>query len=278
MLNNKIRIYSQKKKRKYIKKKKIITVVTIVYNDEKNIEKTIKSVVNQKYKNIEYIIVITPSKDKTFEIIKKYKSKIHKIIVCKKKGIFLAMNVGSKFAKGEYINFMNSGDYFVNKNTVNDIFKNEVKSDVIYGDCILYYNQFLRKIIANPLRTIIKELPFAHQSSFVKTKLQKKYNFNLRYNQSADYEFFLRLFKKNKKFSYYKKYISKRLPYGNSDKKLLTLYDNYIISIKHLGERSLLRKIKFFEKIFYYGINQFFQIILPVKVIYFLVSIKVKMK
>ena len=83
-----------------------ITVITIVYNSEETIERTIKSVLSQSYSNLEYIIVYTPSQDKTFDIIKKYKTKIDKVILCEKRGIYLNMNVAIKSASGKYINFM----------------------------------------------------------------------------------------------------------------------------------------------------------------------------
>ena len=75
MNKKKISIFSSSNKKKLKKNKTLISIVTIVYNDEKNIEKTIKSVLNQKYPFIEYIVVYTPSEDRTFEIIKKYKKK-----------------------------------------------------------------------------------------------------------------------------------------------------------------------------------------------------------
>ena len=105
------------------------------------------NVVNASVKNnIEYIIVITPSKDKTLDKVLKYKGKIDKIIICKKRGIFTNMNVGSYYATGKYINFMNSGDFFFRKRTIEHIFKKTQTHDVIYGDCMMYYESFLRII------------------------------------------------------------------------------------------------------------------------------------
>ncbi len=274
MNKKKIKIFSSNNKKKLKKNKNLISVVTIVYNDEKHIEKTIKSVLQQKYPLIEYIVVITPSNDRTFEIVKKYKKKIDKIIISKKRGIFLAMNIGTWFAKGKYINFMNSGDYFLNSNTVNKIFKKKQSADVLYGDCIIYYDNYLRKIKSKNIDYIKKELPFSHQSSFVKTKIQKKYSFNLKHGQSADYDFFLRIFMEKKKFIYFPLYISKRLPFGNSDKKIETLYDNYWISSKYLGKPTLVKKLIFAKEIIYYSFTTILQFILPKKIINLLIKLK----
>ena len=275
MNKKKIRIFSSKKiKNKRNKNKQLISVITICYYDEKYIEKTIQSVLEQKYKNIEYIMVVRPSEDKTFEIIKQYKDKIDKIVICEKPGIYLAMNIGTSFAKGEYINFMNSGDYFTNKNIINNLFKKKYKSDVIYGDCITYYDDYFRKIKSNPLEGMLKELPFTHQSAFIKTNLQKKYKFDLNHGQSADYDFFCNLYKRKKKFLYYKRYISARLPYGNQDERILTLYDNYIISIKHFGGSSFIRKVIFLYEMLYYGCYVLLKALLPKKIIFLLIRLK----
>ncbi len=274
MNKKKISIFSSSNKKKLKKNKTLISVVTIVYNDEKNIEKTLKSVLNQKYPFIEYIVVYTPSKDRTFEIIKKYKKKIDKIIVCEKRGIFLAMNIGTYFAKGKYLNFMNSGDYFTSSNTVYKLFNKNQNADVIYGDCIIYYDDYLRKIKCNEINTIYKELPFSHQSSFVRTNLQKKYKFNLKHGQSADYDFFLNIFLQKKKFKYYPFYISNRLPYGNSDKKIETLCDNYWISSKYLGKPHLSRKLIFIKEVIYYSCTKMLQYILPRKILNLIIKLK----
>lgn len=274
MNKKKIRIFSSNNKKILKRNNKLISVITIVYNDEKNIEKTIKSVLKQKYSYIEYIIVIRPSQDRTFEIVKKYKNKINKIIIYKEKGIYQAMNIGLYLARGKYINFMNSGDYFTNPNTVYKLFKKKQTADVIYGDCIIYYDNYFRKIKCSEINTIVKELPFSHQSTFVRTSLQKKYKFNLKHVQSADYDFFLRLFLMKKKFKYYHLNISNRLPYGNSDNKIKTLYDNYLIASKYLGKPTLSRRLIFIKEVIYYSCTKILQFILPRRILNLIIKLK----
>ena len=274
MNKKKIRIFSSNNKKKFKKNNKLISIITIVYNDEKNIEKTINSVLKQKYSYIEYIIVIRPSQDRTFEIIKKYKNKIDKIIIYEEKGIYQAMNIGIFLARGKYINFMNSGDYFTNSNTVYKLFNKKQTADVIYGDCIIYYDDYFRKIKCNEINTIVKELPFSHQSSFVRTSLQKKHKFNLKHVQSADYDFFLKLFLMKKKFKNYHLNISNRLPYGNSDNKIKTLYDNYSIASKYLGKPTLSRRLIFTKEVIYYSCTKILQFILPRRILNFIIKLK----
>ena len=92
--------------------KKTLSIITVVKNDEKNIQKTIRSIVDQKKMEYEYIIIEGRSSDKTLEKILKYKKKIDKIISKKDKNIYHAMNKGIKLANGEIIVFCNSGDFF----------------------------------------------------------------------------------------------------------------------------------------------------------------------
>ncbi len=261
--NKNIKIISSKQNNLKRKNPKI-TIVTVVYNDENNIEKTIKNILSQKYNNIEYIIVITPSKDKTLDKVLKYKSKIDKIIICKKRGIFTNMNVGSYYATGKYINFMNSGDFFFRKRTIEHIFKKTQTHDVIYGDCMMYYESFLRIIKSKQMKYFDSEMIFSHQSAFIKTSLQKKFRFSNKYKLSADYDFFLKLLKKKKRFKYLPCIISKRLAYGISDrKKMSTIYENYIISKNYFHDNAYKKKIKLYKNLIYYGSISVVKIILP---------------
>ena len=96
------------------KKQKLLTIITVVKNDVFNIEKTIKSIISQKSKNVEFVVIDGKSNDGTIKVINKYKNKIDKIVIEKDNGIYHAMNKGIKFSKGKYIGFCNSGD-LINK-------------------------------------------------------------------------------------------------------------------------------------------------------------------
>src|SRR5437879_6907645 len=86
-----------------------LSVITVVYNDVKGIERTMLSVLNQTYPNVEYIIIDGFSTDGTLDVIKKYQGRI-KLISEKDEGIYDAMNKGLAIATGDYVLFMNSGD------------------------------------------------------------------------------------------------------------------------------------------------------------------------
>ena len=112
-----------------------ISVITISYNAEKEIEKTILSVISQTYSNIEYLIIDGASKDDTMVIVNKYKDRISHIVSEPDKGIYDAMNKGVKYATGEWIVMMNAGDIFNNESVLQNIMNNipEGKS-FLYSD------------------------------------------------------------------------------------------------------------------------------------------------
>ena len=116
-----------------------ISIITVVKNSSNTIEKTIKSVLAQEYKNLEYIIIDGGSTDGTLEIIKEYKKNISIFLTEKDNGIWDAMNKGIKLANGDLIGFLNSGDiYYPNTlETVNDYFT-ENKIDFLFGSVEKY--------------------------------------------------------------------------------------------------------------------------------------------
>src|ERR1035437_822845 len=95
---------------------KKISVITICLNERDNIEKTIKSVINQNSTDFEYLVIDGGSIDGTTEIISKYNDKLSYFISEKDSGIYSAMNRGIKNSTGEYLLFLNGGDYLSDVN------------------------------------------------------------------------------------------------------------------------------------------------------------------
>ncbi len=185
----------------------LVSVITVVLNDKSHIEATIKSILSQTYPNIEYIIVDGGSTDGTIEVINKYIKNISCFISEPDKGIYDAMNKGTRLATGEWISYINSGDQFNDSNILNSIFvenKNTIlKKDIIYSDVIADYKikKEIRK--AKNLNSFYRGLPFSHQSHFVKASIAKNRPFNLKYSISADYDFLYSFFKASARFYYY---------------------------------------------------------------------------
>src|ERR1700744_2808717 len=111
-----------------------LSVIAIIYNNARDIERTMLSVLNQTYPNIEYIIIDGKSNDGTLDIISQYKNRIGKLISEKDEGIYDAMNKGLAQATGGYVIFMNSGDEFYDKDTVKAVFGSAPDADIYYGE------------------------------------------------------------------------------------------------------------------------------------------------
>ena len=106
------------------------SIITVSLNSDKTIEKTINSVINQNYNDIEYIIIDGCSKDNTINIIKSYKSAIDVIIIEKDDSLYDAINKGIKIATGDIIGILNSDDHFNNNNVISNISK-EFKNNLL---------------------------------------------------------------------------------------------------------------------------------------------------
>lgn len=181
-----------------------VSIITITYNAEKTLENTINSVISQNYTNIEYIIIDGGSTDKTIDIIKKYQEKISYWISEPDRGIYDAMNKGIKFAHGEWINFMNSGDKFFDSNVLSKIFNDPIsnKYSCVFGNTIFLYNNGKSIEVKYGDRSIHRIMPSCHQSIFCKSDVLKSYPFNLKYKLAADLDFFNNLKNNNHKYKY----------------------------------------------------------------------------
>lgn len=172
----------------------LITVITVSLNSVKTIEKTILSVLNQTYKNIEYIIIDGGSTDGTLEIIEKYKNKISHYKSEKDKGIFDAMNKGVSISNGKYLNFMNSDDYFFSNTIIEESIPYlDGEYDIIYGNMEVR-NKTLKFIKYEKVPKYLWMGPVNHQSSFIKKDIMEKYKYNTENKLLADFEFFLNVY------------------------------------------------------------------------------------
>jgi len=165
-----------------------VTVVTVCYNVVTEIEKTILSVINQMYPNIEYIIIDGASTDGTLDVIKRFDDKITKWISEPDKGIYDAMNKGIRLATGQWINFMNAGDYFHSNDAISNIFGQVKIADNIkgiYGDIIAVRKTGSTHEIALPTVKIKDRMPCSHQALFM--SLEEPFQFDMKWNCASEY-------------------------------------------------------------------------------------------
>lgn len=177
--------------------KPLVSIITVCFNSEKTIEDTIKSVISQKYDNIEYIIVDGKSEDSTMQIIDKYRNETHiyfKVISETDKGLYDAMNKGISMATGDVVGILNSDDMLIDDNVIYDIvnkFQDE-KVELVYGDLVFVDEENVNKIVR---RWVSKRGKFRlgwmppHPTVYVRKHLYDKVgNFDISYRIAADYD------------------------------------------------------------------------------------------
>lgn len=189
---------------------KVISIVTISYNCEKSIQRTINSVINQTYKGFEYIIIDGASTDQTVEVIKSNEEFIDFWVSEPDKGIYDAMAKGLHYATGEWIIFMNAGDCFASLDVLMSIFGDTKKDyscySVIYGDMMADRGLSTEIIKARPFflnKSMLPAMGFSHQSVFIRTELAKKIGFDPTYIVAADYAMIYRIYELFPCFYYY---------------------------------------------------------------------------
>jgi len=174
----------------------LITIITVVYNGEKYLEQTIQSVINQTYKNIEYVVIDGGSTDTTLDIIKQYTSEISYVISEPDDGIADAMNKGIRLSHGEYILFIHADDYLFSENSLNSIQNHLLEGyDIILNP--IYFGDG-KKIIQPNGFNFWTNLKFSnpHQGIICKKNLFKQYGlFNSNFKINMDYDFFLRVYR-----------------------------------------------------------------------------------
>jgi glycosyltransferase involved in cell wall biosynthesis len=182
-----------------------VTVVTVVRNAENVIEKTIESVIAQDYPNLEYIIIDGDSQDSTKLIIHKYIHYISKYVSEPDKGIYDAMNKGARLASGDWILYMNAGDFFYAPDSLTQL-TNSLNSDadvILAGvEEVLVDNLETRYFqrMPKPLKEIWRSMPTSHQATLVRLSCQQEYNFDTSYIWCADHDLLARMYRDGKKF------------------------------------------------------------------------------
>jgi glycosyltransferase involved in cell wall biosynthesis len=205
----------------------LVSIITVCYNAADTIEMTIKSVVNQSYKNIDYIIVDGKSTDNTLEIISKYKNQINILISEEDSGIYDAMNKGLKKSHGSLIYFLNSGDLFFDNHIVQKIvnlFLLNGYPGIIYGD-IIQYDSKRNELVKMKRRSkshILTRGGINHQAIFAQKQLfDEQYPFNINYQVFADFDWLLKaIFMKKTSLLYVEHPIAYYLKNGYSEVNL----------------------------------------------------------
>lgn len=223
----------------------LLSIITITYNAEQFLERTIQSILAQTDQNFEYIIIDGKSKDGTLAIAEKYKNRVNKLISEPDKGLYDAMNKGLKTATGDFVWFMNAGDEINDNQAVANIYKAiSEKTDVLYGDTYFVDNDgniegFRSEITPHRLPKNLKwqdmklGMLVCHQAFIARKSIAPLYMEN---NLSADVDWEIECLKNARKIQYLDFVVAKYLTGGISNKQLKrSLLDRYEVLKKHFG-------------------------------------------
>jgi Glycosyltransferases involved in cell wall biogenesis len=247
-----------------------ISIITICFNNEKDIRLTLESVINQTYNDIEYIIVDGSSTDSTLNIIKEYE--IEKVISEPDRGLYDAINKGINIATGDIVGLIHGGDLLYSETTIKKIAEHFEKNDIdaLYGNSKIISEDGTTIIRINKSPIFKKKLfkrgwfP-SHQSFYAKRSLFKKYGlYNLKYRIAADYELLLRfLYCNSPKVKLLDEYIVKFRLGGTSTKSIKNIIiqnreciqawkDNGLKMPFYTIPMKLIRKLQQFAKAKFY--------------------------
>jgi glycosyltransferase involved in cell wall biosynthesis len=173
-----------------------LSIITINYNDAAGLERTIRSVASQTFRDFQYIVIDGGSTDSSTEVIERFRDLISYSVSEKDKGIYNAQNKGIDQATGEYCLFLNSGDFLYRSDGLEQVFSKDPSADIIYADMMIDSGSGTLSYGSHPDKITFESMiegTLWHPVSFIRRSLFEKHG---RYDESfriiADYEFFLK--------------------------------------------------------------------------------------
>lgn len=254
------------------------TIITVSYNSEKTIERTIQSILAQTYTDFEYLIIDGASQDGTLDVVRKYESKFGgrlKWISEPDKGIYDAMNKGIQMAKGEILGIVNSDDW-LERDALETIANYQLQSgtfrDVIYcGWVNFHYLDGTIQTMKTDHRMLQSKAKkyrmggIRHPAVFVPKCVYEKYGmFDERIKVSADTDLILRFYFGGVKFLYPQKVLSNMSDGGVSNKYSMRPNNDY----KQILSKYPINKLKFMYYIYSANLRNIIKSIVPSKLLY----------
>lgn len=220
-----------------------VSIITVSYNAEQFIERTIQSVQEQTYSNIEYVIIDGASKDGTLDIVNRYQSLVSTLVSERDKSLYDAMNKGIKQATGDYIWFMNAGDRIASPETLEKAMAGAQDADFIYGKTIRITEDGQQhpwhKAHPNPetlnWKSFGEGMVVCHQSMLVRRTLAPLYD-DTTWKHVADIDWCLKVMKQVNKVHDTGEVMSLFLEGGYSNQtKRASLKERFRVVRSHLG-------------------------------------------
>lgn len=211
-----------------------LSIITINYNNCAGLKKTIDSVVLQTYRDFEWIVIDGGSTDGSRALIEQNGKYFSYWVSEPDHGVYHAMNKGLEVARGEYLLFLNSGDWLVEANTLEKCRLDATSADVLYGDSLFVFQDHIEEI-RYPAPLSFNDLYkgfLGHASSFIKSDLLKKERYTEHYKIVSDWEFWIKMALKDASFVHLDLFVSYFDTTGisSTNEKLRTEERNQVIS------------------------------------------------
>jgi glycosyltransferase involved in cell wall biosynthesis len=238
----------------------LVSIITIVYNGQDNIERAIKSVIDQTYRNIEYIIIDGGSTDNTLSIIKKFGYAVTNLVSEKDQGIADAFNKGINRANGALIGIINSDDWY-EPDAVEKIVRHIGNHDIAYGDQQYWKGDQRDYVIKGNLSRLPRQMSVNHPTVFVKAACYRKYGFfDPNYRCAMDYDVMLRFMVNGCTFIHVPSIIANMQWGGFSDEQwIIGCRETLEIKNRYLPGRRLWNKIYFLRHVMGIRVPKFLQ-------------------
>lgn len=223
-----------------------VSIITVVFNGEHTLQRTINSIAAQTYKNIEYLIIDGASTDGTSKIIAANQLHISKVVSEPDDGLYDAMNKGLQLATGDYVWFINSGDEIAHPDVLSHIFENNPSADIYYGNTLIVDDNGAEigwRRLSPPeqltWKSFKKGMVVSHQSIIVHKKVCRLYQ--LKYRFSADFDWVLYALKNSKIVINTHQTLSRFLDGGLTKKNIVPgLKERFRIMVEYFGLVSTL--------------------------------------
>ncbi len=225
-----------------------ISIITVVWNNEKTIKDAIESVLEQTHKDIEYIIIDGASTDGTVDVVKSYGNRISKFVSEPDRGLYDAMNKGIALASGDVVGILNSDDFYIDNGVIERVMKEFEKSQAgsVFADLVYVKSDNLNKVVRyydsshfTPQRFAYGWMP-AHPTFFVRRCVYEKYGlFRTDLKIAADFDLLARfLYTHMISYSYMKEVLVK-MRLGGVSTSLSSIWINNIEQLRICRQNSI---------------------------------------
>ena len=166
-----------------------LSIITVNFNNSEGLERTIRSVISQTFRDFEFIVIDGGSTDGSVDVIKKYENHINYWVSEHDGGIYAGMNKGLRQAKGEFVNFMNGGDSYHSSDVLEKIFSLNVDVDIITG---AHAENGLRNVGKEGVTMLdLYKWAIDHQASFIRRDVALRHPYDEKYRIVSDWKFFI---------------------------------------------------------------------------------------